>query len=157
MRRFRTTVFAEGVAVLAVLFAAGCAEARYPTPYQPFTQADGAVPGGYIDRPLGPGEYVVTFRGDQYTLWEDALSYAHRRAGELCPVGYDTLAEPDVSADEEGAGRPVAVWIGYTTVLKHRPGRVAQLPRARIQIRCKGAPPPPGGTGHEDAKADATQ
>jgi len=157
MRRFRTSVFAEGVAVFALLFATGCEEARYPTPYQPFTQADGAVPGGYVDRPLGPGEYVVTFRGDQYTLWEDALSFAHRRAGELCHSGYDTLTEPDVSADEQSDGRRAAVWIGYTTVVRHRPGRIVQLPRARIQVRCKTAPSAPGLMVHEDAKADATQ
>jgi hypothetical protein len=157
MRRFRTMVIAEGVAALALLFSAGCQEARYPTPYQPFTQADGAVPGGYIDRPLGPGEYAVTFRGDEYTVWEDALSFAHRRAGELCPSGYETLGEPDVSPDQESGGRAAAIWIGYTTAVKHRLGRVAQVPRARIQVRCKTAPPGPGLVVNEGAKGIAAQ
>jgi hypothetical protein len=157
MGRFRTMVLAQGVGLFALLFAAGCAEARYPTPYQPFTEAEGVVPGGYIDRPLGPGEYVVTFHGDQYTLWEDALSYAHRRAGELCPSGYETLAEQDVSAEAQSGDRFVAVWVGYTTIVKHRPGQITQLPRARIQVRCKSAPAGPGWMAFEDMSEDAVQ
>ena len=112
-------------------------EARYPTPYQAFTTEEGAVPGGYIDRPLGPGEYVVTFRGDQYTLSEDVMSYAHRRARELCPGGYDTLAQGDVSKEVYGGGSGIGVNVGYAVVVNHRRGWVVRFPRYELQIRCK--------------------
>ena len=124
-------------APVAAALVACASDPILPTPYQAFTTAAGATPGGYIDRPLAPGEYVITFRGDQATLWEDALSYAHRRAGELCPSGYDTLSEQDVSAEEQGEGRTVATRIGSTTIARHKPGQVTHLPRARLHVRCK--------------------
>jgi hypothetical protein len=117
---------------------AACASAPIlPTPYQAFTQAEGAIPGGYIDRPLGPGEYVITFRGDQATLWEDALSYAHRRAAELCPGGYVALSQRDISVDVQGGGSSVGTSLGYVVIVDHRPGRVTRFPRTQIQVRCK--------------------
>jgi hypothetical protein len=129
--------WARGVVAGALLPACGSHPPILPTPYQAFTNAEGAIPGGYIDRSLGPGTYVITFRGDQATLWEDTLAYAHRRARELCPAGYDALAEQDVSAEIQGDGRTVAVRLGYTTIVKHSPGAITQLPRARLEIRCK--------------------
>lgn len=122
---------------LLVLSAACASEPRLPTPYQAFTQAKDAIPGGYIDRPLSPGEYIVTFRGDQYTLWEDTLAYAHRRARELCPGGYDTLSQQDVSANQQREGRAVGYVIGSIAVVQQSPGRVTHLPRAQLQVRCK--------------------
>ena len=122
---------------LFALSAACASDPMLPTPYQAFTQAEGAIPGGYFDRPLGPREYIITFRGDQYTLWEDALSYSYRRAQELCPAGYETLSQQDVSLDVQGGSRSVGTTIGYVTVVQHRPGRVTRLPRAQLQIRCK--------------------
>src|SRR5487761_2609707 len=121
---------------LLPLSAACASDPILPTPYQAYTRAEGSIPGGYIDRPLGPGDYIITFRGDQATLWEDTLSYAHRRAAELCPRGYDTFSQQDISADEEGASRTVGTRIGNTVVVKHRPGVVTHLPRAQIQVRC---------------------
>jgi hypothetical protein len=131
MRRFGALVtFGWGIAA--------CASAPIlPTPYQAFTNAEGAIPGGYIDRPLGPGEYIITFRGDQATLWEDALSYAHQRARDLCPAGYDTLAQQDVSVESHGAGRTTAVQLGYAIVVRNHAGAVTRFPRAQLQIRCK--------------------
>jgi hypothetical protein len=122
---------------LFALSAACASNPTLPTPYQAFTQAEGAIPGGYIDRPLGPGEHIVTFRGDQYTLFEDALSYSHRRAQELCPAGYDTLSQQDVSLNEQAGSRAVGTTFGYVTIVRLRPGRVTHFPRAQLQVRCK--------------------
>src|SRR4029077_15534831 len=89
-----------------VLLVAACDEPpKSPTPYQPFTNQEGAIPGGYIDRDLGHGEHVITFRGNIYTLWEDVLAYARHRADEVCPGGYVPLSEEDVSAETQEADR----------------------------------------------------
>ena len=121
---------------LLALTASCASDPMLPTPYQAYTLAEGSIPGGYIDRPLGPGEYIITFRADPATLWEDTLSYAHRRAAELCPGGYETVSQQDVSADEQGASRSVGTRIGNTVIVKHRPGAVTHLPRAQLQVRC---------------------
>jgi hypothetical protein len=69
------------VAVLASLV--GCR----PTPYQRMS-AD----GGYSEKKLAPGRYLVRVRVNQHTGHATLLEYFDRRAGELCPRGWD-LAE----------------------------------------------------------------
>lgn len=59
----------------------GCA-----TPYQPK-----GFSGGYSDQELGAGRYAVDVQVNSYTSQGTALEYAHRRAGELCPAGYDVV------------------------------------------------------------------
>ena len=64
------------VLVLSIL--AACA-----TPYQPM-----GFLGGYTNRDLGGGRYAIDVQVNGYT---SALDYAYRRAGELCPTGYDIV------------------------------------------------------------------
>lgn len=56
------------------------------TPYQQM-----GLSGGYADQALGGGRYSIDVRVNGYTSAGTALQYAYRRAGELCPGGYDVV------------------------------------------------------------------
>jgi hypothetical protein len=56
------------------------------TPYQPK-----GFSGGYSDTELGAGRYSVDVQVNSFTSQGTALEYAHRRAGDLCPAGYDVI------------------------------------------------------------------
>jgi hypothetical protein len=126
-------------AVLAV----GCGSAPPaplpPTPYQPFTN-QGPINGGYIDRDLGNGMYVVTFRGNVSTLYEDVLSMAYDRAREVCPGGYETVSVQDVSAEVDNGTATANGIPGHYTI--EEPTRYT-MPRARVVVRCHTSAPGP--------------
>lgn len=70
-----------------VVAAAGCA-----TPFQ-----RNGVRGGYDEEELGPGHYLVTFRGNGYTSRSTVKTFLHRRAKQLCPEGY-AVEDSDASS-----------------------------------------------------------
>lgn len=63
------------------MMAAACA-----TPYQ----ASG-FRGGYEDRDLGGGRWMISVEVNSYTSRSTAAEYTYRRAGELCPYGFDLI------------------------------------------------------------------
>lgn len=66
--------------LLLILVHAGCV-----TQYQPY-----GVTGGYEDKKIGDNKYMVEFQGNGYTSHSTVLSYAKRRALELCQQnGYE--------------------------------------------------------------------
>jgi hypothetical protein len=66
---------------LAAAVLAGCA-----TPYQQM-----GFSGGYRDKAIGPRTHSIDVQVNGYTSAGTALEYAYRRAGELCPSGYDVM------------------------------------------------------------------
>ena len=108
----------RAVGVLVVLVA--CA-----TPYQP----KGAM-GGYADSKIADDTYHVTFAGNGYTGLDDAQHYVMRRAGELCPQGFDLISEGAVS---ESSG---------TFYQRNGLGGVnaynVNRPQAAATVRCRG-------------------
>ena len=74
------------LAVLALTLGA-CATA---TPYQPSAQGRAASSGGFSDRQLAPGKFIVKFSGNNLTSRETVESYLLYRAAELTLAqGYD--------------------------------------------------------------------
>ena len=69
--------------LLVVVLASSCTG---QTPYQPM-----GYRGGYEDSDLGGGRHRVTVRVNSNTSRGRALEYLHRRAGELCPDGFDLI------------------------------------------------------------------
>lgn len=87
---------------------------------------------GYKDEAVGPGRYVVTVKVNSSTERGTALEYVHRRAGELCPAGYDVVSSS--SGDEDAPGAGTHVWDGNDRSPRHGGERLA-----------------PGGSDHEIA------
>lgn len=56
------------------------------TPYQ-----DKGFRGGVSHRAISPGTWSITAAGNGFTSRSTLVEYTHRRAGELCPGGYDVL------------------------------------------------------------------
>lgn len=75
----------RGMRIAIVLALTACA-----TPYQRM-----GLSGGYDDKRLGNGDYVVTVKVNGFTDRATALEYLHRRAGELCPDGYKLVDRTD--------------------------------------------------------------
>jgi len=102
-----------------LLLAASCA-----TPYQ-----RSGFSGGYTDNQIGPNTWSITVNVNSYTSKGTALEYAHRRAGELCPEGYEMIDGTSGQSD-------FYVRTGNT---------VQNLPKAEVGliVQCKAAPSPP--------------
>lgn len=65
-------------AMMMLVLLAGCA-----TPYQRMGWS-----GGYEDRVMAPGVYLVTVNVNGYTSASTAFEYLQRRSYELCPTGF---------------------------------------------------------------------
>lgn len=52
-------------------------------------------PGGYLDKEIAPGVYVIEVleQGGYSITVNDLVPHWERRAAELCPGGYDGMAE----------------------------------------------------------------
>jgi hypothetical protein len=128
------------VAVALVWLVSACADEpeppRTPTPYQP---KRGAY--GFTDVSLGPNRYLVTFRGNAYTLPEDVQAMAHQRASEVCPGGYKVLGERDLSVEVDGDDSTRCVRIyGVTRCTSHH-GESHTKPRWQLKVACKADEP----------------
>jgi len=119
---------------IAVLSCLACAapEPQLPTPYQPLD-----LHGGYTNEPIGDGKWIVTFRGNPLTLPEHVQAMAYRRAGELCPNGYDTLSERDMSVTETEDDRTRCAVIYGSVYCRHHQGQSMTRPRWQLTIACK--------------------
>lgn len=109
-----TPIKNPAVAGLCLLLV-GCASA---TPYQPKGDS-----GGYTDFQTQPGVHFVSFGANLKTTREETMKYWHRRAGEICPEGYEVLEQ------KTGTGDVVAVPI-YGMIATR------QKPRVEGYIRC---------------------
>jgi hypothetical protein len=102
-----------------MIMATACA-----TPYQRrgFT-------GGYVNEQIGEDTHYIAFDGNGYTGQTTAEIYVRRRAGELCPHGYDIL---DGASNSETTGAFVHhnQYTGLTTAT------AINKPRATVTVRC---------------------
>jgi hypothetical protein len=103
---------------------AAIALASCTTPYQ---QNAFLANGGYEDKQLDDGSYTVNVTVNNVTSRDTAVAYLDRRAGELCPTGYDTVER----TNDEG------VWFR-----RHRNEKTETA-----VIRCRDAASPPPGPG----------
>ncbi len=60
------------------------------TPYQPM-----GVLGGFEEKQIDNGDWLITVKVNGNTDRATALEYMHRRAGELCPSGFDIIDRSD--------------------------------------------------------------
>lgn len=90
------------------------------TPYRPAGSIGG---NGYRDSEIGPGIHMIEVRVTPRTGYAVAHQYAHRRARELCPNGYD-LADSSTTTS-------TAVYASSGTVM------VANRPVALIVVQCR--------------------
>jgi hypothetical protein len=102
--------------VMAALVAAGCA-----TKYRPH-----GFSGGYSETKVGDDGWIVTFKGNGFTSRSRAMEYTYRRAGELCPRGFDV-----VDADRYST---TSYAVGQDSV------REINKPAAVLAVRCRAAP-----------------
>jgi hypothetical protein len=91
------------------------------TPYQRM-----GFSGGYDEKMLDNGDYVVTVKVNGFTDRATALEYLHRRAGELCPQGFDFA---DRTGGDNGGIVATRDYVGEN----HKPEEDAV-------VRCKKAP-----------------
>lgn len=94
----------------AIALALGLAACSFPkpTPYQPLQHTNGfddVVPGGYRETPMGPGQWTLVVQVNKYTSSEMLIQYVHRRAGELCPSGFEFGSNV---VEKDGFGRTTA-------------------------------------------------
>lgn len=87
------------------LFISGCihipsAHIHAPTPYQPRIDREdmfAAGQDGYYDYKAGD-HLIVGAEVNRYTHRSQAEIYAHRRASEVCPKGYNVIQTRDTDA-----------------------------------------------------------
>src|SRR5207248_9063163 len=102
--------------VMVVIAVAGC-----QTPY-----ATMGFTGGVEETPLGNGAFIVHVAVNGYTSRGTAMSYAYRRAGELCRSGYTLI-------DSAQGGSSGAIVTQYTV-------QTYEKPDVTLAIQCKRAP-----------------
>jgi hypothetical protein len=71
--------------VIEVILLCACLSAC-ATGYQKYS-----LTGGYKDKDLGDGKYLVEYYGNGTTSEETVEEYWSQRASELCPSGFETL------------------------------------------------------------------
>ncbi len=113
-----------------------------PTPYQPYRQRQTAEhpAGGYLDEELGPGMYLVTFRGSTATPDDDVVAYSYQRAAELCggPGSFDVLKDEDKSRVRTETESRAGAWGNGGFAWAHGTSETTETvwPRHRLTVRC---------------------
>jgi hypothetical protein len=108
-------------AVGGLMFMMACA-----TPYQ-----SKGFSGGYSDSRIADDTYQVTFAGNGYTGLDDAQQYVMRRAGEICPRGFDVVAAGAVS-ENTGTMYQRNAFGGVNAYQLNKP-------QASATVRCRGS------------------
>lgn len=130
------TAIVLGLFALSPLLACEEPARQVPTPYQPLK-----ANGGYTERAIGDGLWLVTFRGNGLTQIEDVQAMAHQRANELCsPNGYETLVERDMSVTETGDDHSRCVVVDGVVYCRHSPSETITRPRWQIEAQSKTPP-----------------
>lgn len=132
MTKIRISRGGPGLIALLSIVACEQPDPLVPTPYQPLD-----AHGGYTAVPLSDGRWLITFRGNGLTLPENVLAMAHRRAGEICPKGYETLSEQDVSVTETADDESRCVLIYGSAYCRVHRGESITRPRWQITVTCK--------------------
>ncbi|MEK6774101.1 MAG: hypothetical protein AABY64_09175 [Bdellovibrionota bacterium] len=123
--------------LIASLNFASCA-----TPYQ---SSEGSLLGGFYETPLSETKYVVGFEGNGFTSRQKALSYAIKRAREVCSEnGFqkaNILDRNDTSTTvQTNAGNTncAATSYGYTTNVncQNSPATNVTKPGAEVTVEC---------------------
>lgn len=94
--------------------AALCLLVACRTPYQSM-----GFRGGYRDKSLGPDRYLVEVEVNGFTSRGRALEYLHRRAGELCPMGY-VVVDRESGAHYQLVGQSVVTKPNASAVIECR-------------------------------------
>jgi hypothetical protein len=131
MRR-KSTGPAAGLLALMSILACQHSDPQVPTPYQPLD-----AHGGYTDVPLPDGRWLVSFRANGWTLPEDVRAMARRRAGEICPKGYDALSEENVSPAETADDQSRCILIYDSAHCGTHHGESVSERRWQITFVCK--------------------
>lgn len=106
--------------LLVVAFCAGC-----PTPYQTTM----GFTGGTKATPVGNNVYVIRSAVNGYTSQGTAIEYAYRRAGEVCPRGFQVA---DSAATQKSS------WWRTSQYSVQR----IDKPEVTLVVQCNAAPPP---------------
>lgn len=70
--------------IFLMIFLSGCSG----VPYAP--KGTTMYQGGYSDKKVGEGQYIVTFEGNAYNTILQITDFVKKRASELCaPSGFD--------------------------------------------------------------------
>lgn len=88
------------------------------TPYQ-----QRGFSGGYNDTSLGNGRWMINVDVNGYTSRSTAMEYSYRRAGELCPSGFDP-----VDADRSD---------NYGLYNNGKTASVVNKPTAMLVVQCR--------------------
>jgi hypothetical protein len=73
------------------------------TPYQ-----SAGLRGGYSERPIGPGRWIITAKGNGFTSRSTMTEHTYRRAAELCPQGFHPL-DSDRDTDDDNKSEATLV------------------------------------------------
>jgi hypothetical protein len=99
--------------VAVIASATACA-----TPYQEM-----GMRGGVEAHPIGDGSFAVHARVNGFTSHGTALEYAHRRASEACPGGYDVM--------DRATSAKTSYWVSENSVSR------VDKPEVTLIVRCR--------------------
>lgn len=86
---------------------------------------------------LPDGRWLVSFRANGSTSPADVRDMARRRAGEICPKGYDTLSEENVSPPETADDESRCILIHDSAYCRTHHGESVAERRWQITFVCK--------------------
>lgn len=121
MRRWRCLV----ALALAVPVLSGCMS--WDTPYQP-----NGLRGGYSHEKLGDGDYRVVFRGNGFSMDDQAQDFALMRAAELCR----DAGKAYMMVSEQTLGHEQLSYYDSTT---YSMVDVGEAPVATVRVTCVAA------------------
>ena len=112
VRRWASQTMRTFFCLLLASFLAACA-----TPYKPY----GSL-GGYLDKEVSPGTYIVEYHGNGYTTHEKIEVFLRQRADEICGGRYEMGPIERTSKLERN---PNALWI------------IHRFPVVSAEVKCK--------------------
>lgn len=133
-------VFVVGAVVASLASASSTPDPQLPTPYQPY-----GWNGGYWTNDLGNGLIEISVKGNAYTEPGTVLSFAYRRANEMCPSGHvvvDGTNGRSTSTVTESSARAGNVY-GTTIARGTSETTTYSKPSVTLIIRCKTPEPKP--------------
>jgi hypothetical protein len=119
--------------ICSLIMLIGCAESidNTPSPYKIYSHER----GGYIDYHLNNSRYLITFRGNSFTLPETVKGYAYQRANELCHGNYIVEEEKDISTYIHQKNFHGKVFFGNVSANSEDVERLDK-PRISITVKC---------------------
>ena len=91
--------------------------------------------GGYYNYNAGD-VIVVGFAGNAFTPKEQTEIWAHQRAAEVCPRGYQTLQTRDETIESRGPSTTNCSGNSYSARCTTSEGNVQTKPDTQLRIKC---------------------